>query len=69
MLRAIGVRTRSVNGKSSESTGLTRVATLKMLPARAWECAGKLAHTWIFATVYAISSTGKVIMTTKAMAQ
>ena len=48
---------------------LTRVATLKMLPASACECAGKLEHTCMLATVYAMSRIGRKIITRKAMAQ
>ena len=47
----------------------TRVATLKILPARACECAGKLEHTCRFATVYAMSRIGRKIITRNAMAQ
>lgn len=55
----------------SDETGeeRTRVATLKMLPASACECAGKLEHTCMLATVYAMSRIGRKIITRNAMAQ
>lgn len=40
-----------------------------MLPASAWECGGKLEHTCILATVYAISRIGRATTTTNPIAQ
>lgn len=48
---------------------LTRVATLKRLPAKAWELRSKDEHTCMFATVYAMSRTGSVIMMMNVIAQ
>lgn len=48
---------------------ITLVDTLNKLPASAWESPLNEEHTCIFATVYAMSRTGKVIVTMNDMAQ